>query len=602
MDAFTSGLATYSVQILLLVASSVCASTMIRVRAPHVRLIYWQFVLVVCLLLPLAPPHVIDVDVATGTQVIAAVTGAREHLAGAHRVPAATAAVWVLMGGILAKALWLFVGLFRLRLLRTAGTIAALSGDLALLQRTVAPAAEVRWHDRIVQPVTFGLARPVVLLPSRLRQLSPDVQRAVLCHELLHASRRDWRSILIEEIVRTAFWFHPAIWWLIARIQLCREETVDALAVSITASRRLYMQALLAFADSTPQPLMAAPLFARRRHLVVRIRQLSQEVVMSPRRIVFSAAALLAIVTACGWTVVSALPVRTELRARSVSEKQEPGARSPLLGRALGPDVSRAATDIALPVARAILEPAAQRIVPSTQTTVRPAPPPLPPPPPPPPADGKSNPRVVAEVKPAYPPEALPYGTGATVWVVVTIDATGQVAAAKANRFQLTIDRSIDDPNYWASKPERPFMDAAEAAALQWKFAPPDANTRISVEVLFTFRNVPGPALVAGQLDTVATVGHKILRVGTGISAPRKIVDVRPVYPEAAKAQDVQGVVILELRIDLDGSVKDATVVRSIPLLDDAALAAARQWKFQPTLLNGAPVEMIMTTTVNFLR
>jgi hypothetical protein len=56
MDAFTSGLATYSVQILLLVASSVCASTMIRVPALHVRLIYWRFVLVVCLLLPLAPP------------------------------------------------------------------------------------------------------------------------------------------------------------------------------------------------------------------------------------------------------------------------------------------------------------------------------------------------------------------------------------------------------------------------------------------------------------------------------------------------------------------------------------------------------------------
>src|SRR5437773_12448775 len=112
---------------------------------------------------------------------------------------------------------------------------------------------------------------------------------------------------------------------------------------------------------------MAAPLFARRRHLVVRIPQLSQEVVMSPRRIVFSAAALLAIIAACGWTVVSALPVRTELRAR--------------------PDVSRAATDIALPAARAILQPAVQQqIVPSTQTTVRPAPPP--PPPPPPPADG----------------------------------------------------------------------------------------------------------------------------------------------------------------------------------------------------------------------
>ena len=302
---------------------------------------------------------------------------------------------------------------------------------------------------------------------------------------------------------------------------------------------------------------------------------------MSPRRIVFSAAALLAIIAACGWTVVSALPVRTELRAR--------------------PDVSRAATDIALPAARAIQQPAAQQIVPSTQTTVRPAPPP-PPPPPPAPADGKSDPRVIAEVKPAYPREALPYGTGATVWVGVTIDAGGQVAAAKANRFQLTIDRSIDDPNYWASKPERPFMDAAEAAALRWTFAPLDANTKTSVELMFTFRNVIGPAVVSGQADTLSPDGHKVLRVGNGISAPQKIVDVRPVYPEAAMAQNIQGVVILELRIGIDGSVKDARVVRSIPLLDDAAVAAARQWQFRPVLLNGAPVEIVMNATVAFLR
>jgi len=115
MNAIPSALATYSVQILLMVVSAACASAMIRVRAPHVRLIYWRFILAVCLLLPLAPPHIVDVDVATGTQVTAAVTGAHDHLAGAHRVSAATAAVWVLMGGILAKALWLLVGLWRRR-------------------------------------------------------------------------------------------------------------------------------------------------------------------------------------------------------------------------------------------------------------------------------------------------------------------------------------------------------------------------------------------------------------------------------------------------------------------------------------------------------
>ena len=49
-----------------------------------------------------------------------------------------------------------------------------------------------------------------------------------------------------------------------------------------------------------------------------------------------------------------------------------------------------------------------------------------------------------------------------------------------------------------------------------------------------------------------------------------------------------------------DGAVKDAKVLRSIPLLDQAALDAVRQWQFTPTLLNGVPGPVIMTVTVQF--
>jgi protein TonB len=93
----------------------------------------------------------------------------------------------------------------------------------------------------------------------------------------------------------------------------------------------------------------------------------------------------------------------------------------------------------------------------------------------------------------------------------------------------------------------------------------------------------------------------KVLRVGGNIRQPRKIRDVRPVYPEEARAAKVQGVVIIEARIATDGSIVDARILRSIPMLDQAALDAVRQWQFEPTHLNGAPVEVIMTVTVNFL-
>ena len=70
--------------------------------------------------------------------------------------------------------------------------------------------------------------------------------------------------------------------------------------------------------------------------------------------------------------------------------------------------------------------------------------------------------------------------------------------------------------------------------------------------------------------------------------------------PETARNAGISGVVILEITVDIDGTVKDARVLRSIPLLDDAALEAARQWRYEPTMLNGRPVPIVMTVTVPF--
>ena len=68
----------------------------------------------------------------------------------------------------------------------------------------------------------------------------------------------------------------------------------------------------------------------------------------------------------------------------------------------------------------------------------------------------------------------------------------------------------------------------------------------------------------------------------------------------ALAAARVQGVVILEAVIGPNGNVTDVKVLRSVALLDDAAIEAVRQWVYTPTLLNGVPVPVIMTVTVNF--
>ena len=90
------------------------------------------------------------------------------------------------------------------------------------------------------------------------------------------------------------------------------------------------------------------------------------------------------------------------------------------------------------------------------------------------------------------------------------------------------------------------------------------------------------------------------VRIGGDIKPPVKIKHVNPEYPPIAQSARVQGVVIVEATIGPDGLVTNTRILRSIPLLDLAALDAVRQWQFQPTLVQGVPVPVIMTVTVQF--
>jgi protein TonB len=112
---------------------------------------------------------------------------------------------------------------------------------------------------------------------------------------------------------------------------------------------------------------------------------------------------------------------------------------------------------------------------------------------------------------------------------------------------------------------------------------------------------VPGGVVggVVGGLPE-APPPPQAVRVGGQIKEPKKLKNVAPVYPDIAKQARVQGVVILECTISPQGRVTDVKVLRGIPLLDEAAKEAVRQWVYSPTLLNGVPVPVIMTVTVNF--
>jgi TonB family protein len=111
--------------------------------------------------------------------------------------------------------------------------------------------------------------------------------------------------------------------------------------------------------------------------------------------------------------------------------------------------------------------------------------------------------------------------------------------------------------------------------------------------------------LVRAQIPTVAPTAPAPapsgpIRVGGDIVEPRKVRHITPEYPAAAQAAGLSGAVVIEAVVAVDGTVRNAVVLKSVAGLDDAALAAVRQWLYTPTRLNGVPVEVVMTASVVF--
>ena len=95
-------------------------------------------------------------------------------------------------------------------------------------------------------------------------------------------------------------------------------------------------------------------------------------------------------------------------------------------------------------------------------------------------------------------------------------------------------------------------------------------------------------------------VARAPVRIGGELKAPALVERVEPEYPPIAVRAQVQGVVILEAVVDLHGRVEDVHVLRSIPVLDKAAITAVRQWRYSPLLLNGTPERFVLTVTLTF--
>jgi protein TonB len=226
-------------------------------------------------------------------------------------------------------------------------------------------------------------------------------------------------------------------------------------------------------------------------------------------------------------------------------------------------------------------------------------------------------PRRTSSVVPAYPAEASAINGSAIVSFRVTLDEGGRVAEIRQTNNPVVAVPATTPRNPAALASAADALSRSAVAALQrWTYDAP-AKGPITFGVTFSFRPgaeptmtqdtalrppppPPPPGARAGGPAATAAGGVAPVRVGGNIRQPTQLRRVNPIYPAEAQAARVQGVVILEAVIGVDGRVEDARVLRSIPLLDQAAIDAVQQWEYTPTLLNGAPVPVIMTVTVQF--
>jgi TonB family protein len=194
--------------------------------------------------------------------------------------------------------------------------------------------------------------------------------------------------------------------------------------------------------------------------------------------------------------------------------------------------------------------------------------------------DDIKPPKLVKQVSPVYPQAARQARVEGMVILEAKTDEQGNVIGARTLRSIPILDQAAID------------------AVKQWKYEPLvlDGKPR---KVLFTV-TVRFMLNEGDKGKTLDKFAQGAIRAENDIKPPKLIKEVAPVYPEVARVAVVEGVVILGVKTDEEGRVKDVIVLRSIPLLDQAAIDAVRQWVYEPMVIDGKAVPVVFTVTVRF--
>lgn len=555
-------LAAYSFQAAVIILAGSVLPSLLRLRLPKVRLIYWQALLAACLLLPLIQPWRPDLPAADA----AGITG---HVGVAMGPAVMTPAGWslaeiiflVLVTGVLLRALWVALGMWRLGIYRRrASRVEEMTEPVGEAQRRIAVRPDFYLSHDLTSPATFGLRNPAVLLPKRFFALPPPMQTAIACHELLHVARRDWAWNMAEEFLLTLLWFHPAVWWVVRNIRLSREQTVDAEVVRLTESRQTYLRALLDIAQQESAPRgVPAPLFLRESQLAQRVALIVKEVSMSRFRLIATCAAAAVALALTGAAAVWAFPLR--LPAQAPASAIESGVTGGITGRVAGGVMGGVADGVSGGAGRATTH----------QVDV-------------------NKLKRISGTTPHYPPEAKKARIQGKVVLEVVINKKGEVMDVRLLSGPPTLVKSSVD------------------AVKQWRYAPsPLLPARTKITIHYTLQNHPAPAPSSAPHadaapDPASNPSPKVYKVGGDVSQPIPVVDPDPPYTHKARKAKLQGTITMAAVINAKGKVISVKEV-SKPLgmgLDESAMNTIRTWEFRPGLHDGDPVSVKILIETTF--
>jgi TonB family protein len=512
--------------------------------------------------------------------------------------------------------------------------------------------------------VTWGAVKPRVLLPDGAAGWTEPRMRAVLGHEFAHIRRHDWFIQLVGEIGRAIYWFNPLMWFACDRLRQESERACDDAVLGLGVESTEYAAELLDLARLLKSSSCSwAPSLAMAHASTLERRFAAMLNPSADRRSISrKTAALIAIATLCVVLPVAAMraPLQTA-SGRLFGRVYDPNG-TPIKNAAITVfDPAKNVRDFTTSNASGDFEfsllPAGQYELQTSATgfesfqihsvsveanqevnlnilTVAAALPsavkapsvvagvetPAPKP--------DRTARLVHQVNPVYPANAKSAGVQGVVALAAVVGTDGSPKS-------LRVVSSGIDPD---------LAKAAVDAVKQWRWEPATANgspVESDVSLNVNFRTVTGgvrgsveggvrgvPPLTSPQDDgqhlgvgigvgmgvrgaVVANPGADPgassssaqavrIRQGGNVQQSMLLSQVKPVYPPDAKEARIQGVVILEALIGKDGNVNEVKAISGHPMLQQAAIDAVSQWKYKPTLLNGQPVEVVTTVTVNF--